>query len=110
MARNVNDIIKKLGPARKQKIDARAAELIKEETTLQEKLSTLPPGRRKKIKTRAAQLIAESEGDETVTEGSGNVFADLGLPDADQELAKAEQKLGRHRRGRKRLSAAKRTR
>ena len=30
-----------------------------------------------------------SSTDPTVTTGSGNVFADLGLPDADELLAKA---------------------
>jgi|GEM_PF-6725019 len=72
---------------------------------LQEKVNALPARRRKKIKARAAELIPEP-----VTEGSGNVFADLGLPGADRELLKAEQKIGRHRQTRKRLSAAKRTR
>jgi DNA-binding XRE family transcriptional regulator len=36
MARNVNDIIRKLPPARRKKIEARAAELIAEEMTLQQ--------------------------------------------------------------------------
>lgn len=31
-----------------------------------------------------------AEDDIAVTEGSDNVFADLGLPEADEELAKAE--------------------
>jgi len=34
---------------------------------------------------------------ENVTEGSGNVFADLGLPNADQELMKARLTLQIHR-------------
>ena len=36
MARNVDDIIKKLGPAQRKKVEARAAELIAEEMTLRE--------------------------------------------------------------------------
>src|SRR6516225_12454074 len=36
MSRNVNDIIKNLSPARRKKIEARAAHLIAEEMTLQE--------------------------------------------------------------------------
>ncbi|MEO8025274.1 MAG: XRE family transcriptional regulator [Bryobacteraceae bacterium] len=36
MATNVDDIIKKLGPAQRKKVEARAAELIAEEMTLRE--------------------------------------------------------------------------
>jgi DNA-binding XRE family transcriptional regulator len=36
MSRNVNDIIRTLSPAQRKKVDARAAELIAEEMTLQE--------------------------------------------------------------------------
>jgi transcriptional regulator with XRE-family HTH domain len=36
MATNVNDIIKKLSPAQRKKVEARAAELIAEEMTLRE--------------------------------------------------------------------------
>ena len=36
MATNVDDIIKKLSPARRKKVEARAAELIAEEMTLRE--------------------------------------------------------------------------
>ena len=36
MSRNVNDIIKKLSPAQRRKVEARAAQLIAEEMTLQE--------------------------------------------------------------------------
>src|ERR1700720_1937628 len=36
MPRNVNDIIKKLSPAQRRKVEARAAQLIAEEMTLQE--------------------------------------------------------------------------
>ncbi len=36
MARNVDDKIKKLSPARRKKVEARAAELIAEEMTLRE--------------------------------------------------------------------------
>ena len=36
MARNVNDTIKKLGAARRQKVEVRAAQLIAEEMTLRE--------------------------------------------------------------------------
>src|ERR1700687_3903898 len=36
MSRNVNDIISKLGPAQRRKVEARAAQLIAEEMTLQE--------------------------------------------------------------------------
>ncbi len=36
MATNVDDKIKKLGPARRKKVEARAAELIAEEMTLRE--------------------------------------------------------------------------
>src|SRR5260370_9340309 len=36
MPRNVNDIISKLGPAQRRKVEARAARLIAEEMTLQE--------------------------------------------------------------------------
>jgi DNA-binding XRE family transcriptional regulator len=36
MARNVDDIIKKLSPAQRKKVEARAAELIAEEMTLQQ--------------------------------------------------------------------------
>jgi len=36
MAKNVNEIIRKLSPARRKKIEARAAALIAEEMTLQE--------------------------------------------------------------------------
>ena len=36
MARNVDDIIRKLGPAQRKKVEARAAELIAEEMTLRE--------------------------------------------------------------------------
>lgn len=36
MAKNVDDIIKNLSPARRKKVEARAAELIAEEMTLQE--------------------------------------------------------------------------
>ena len=36
MARNADDIIKKLSPAQRRKIEARAAELIAEEMTLRE--------------------------------------------------------------------------
>ena len=36
MARNVNDIIKKLSAAQRKKVEARAAQLIAEEMTLQE--------------------------------------------------------------------------
>ena len=36
MPTNVNDIIKKLGPVRRKKVEARAAELIAEEMTLRE--------------------------------------------------------------------------
>ena len=36
MARNIDDIIKKLSPAQRKKVEARAAELIAEEMTLRE--------------------------------------------------------------------------
>ena len=36
MAKNVDDIIKKLSPAQRKKVEARAAELIAEEMTLQQ--------------------------------------------------------------------------
>jgi transcriptional regulator with XRE-family HTH domain len=36
MPRNVNDIIKKLSPAQRKKVEARAAQLIAEEMTLRE--------------------------------------------------------------------------
>jgi len=36
MPRNVNDIINKLGPAQRRKVEARAAQLIAEEMTLRE--------------------------------------------------------------------------
>lgn len=36
MARNVNDIIKKLSPSQRKKVEARAAQLIAEEMTLQQ--------------------------------------------------------------------------
>lgn len=36
MATNVNDIIKRLSPAQREKVEARAAELIAEEMTLRE--------------------------------------------------------------------------
>ncbi|SPE45775.1 putative transcriptional regulator [Candidatus Sulfotelmatobacter sp. SbA7] len=36
MPRNVNDIINKLGPVQRRKVEARAAQLIAEEMTLQE--------------------------------------------------------------------------
>jgi transcriptional regulator with XRE-family HTH domain len=36
MARNVNDIIKKLSPRQRKKVEARAAQLIAEEMTLQQ--------------------------------------------------------------------------
>jgi DNA-binding XRE family transcriptional regulator len=36
MSRNVNDIIRTLNPAQRKKVEARAAELIAEEMTLQE--------------------------------------------------------------------------
>ena len=36
MATNVNDIIKKLSPAQREKVEARAAQLIAEEMTLRE--------------------------------------------------------------------------
>src|SRR5215470_738494 len=36
MSRNVNDIIRTLNPARRKRVEARAAELIAEEMTLQE--------------------------------------------------------------------------
>jgi hypothetical protein len=36
MAKNVDDVIKKLRPAQRLKVEARAAELIAEETTLRE--------------------------------------------------------------------------
>ena len=36
MSRNVNDIIRTLKPAQRKKVEARAAELIAEEMTLQE--------------------------------------------------------------------------
>ena len=36
MATNVNDIIKRLGPAQRKKVEARAAQLIAEELTLRE--------------------------------------------------------------------------
>jgi DNA-binding XRE family transcriptional regulator len=36
MSTNVNDIIKKLGPAQRKKVEARAAQLIAEEMTLRE--------------------------------------------------------------------------
>jgi DNA-binding XRE family transcriptional regulator len=36
MATNVDDIVKKLSPARRKKVEARAAELIAEEMTLRE--------------------------------------------------------------------------
>lgn len=35
MPTNVDDVIKKLGPARRKKVEARAAQLIAEEMTLQ---------------------------------------------------------------------------
>jgi predicted XRE-type DNA-binding protein len=34
--------------------------------------------------------MSKKPGEGTVTEGSGNVFADLGLPDAEELLAKAQ--------------------
>jgi predicted XRE-type DNA-binding protein len=34
-------------------------------------------------------VIAHDPADETVTRGSGNVFADLGLPNPEERLAKA---------------------
>lgn len=46
------------------------------------------------------KTIRNAEADETVVEGSGNVFADLGLPDAAGELAKARLKLDAAQRGR----------
>lgn len=36
MARNVDDIVETLGPAQRKKVEARAAELVAEELTLQE--------------------------------------------------------------------------
>ena len=36
MSRNVNDLINKLSPARRKKVEARAAQLIAEEMTLQQ--------------------------------------------------------------------------
>jgi len=33
--------------------------------------------------------MRRSEGESVITPGSGNVFADLGLPDPEQRLAKA---------------------
>jgi predicted XRE-type DNA-binding protein len=41
---------------------------------------------RKELKTTSHQVKGEEV---TVTHGSGNIFADLGLPDADDLLAKA---------------------
>ena len=36
--------------------------------------------------SRKAEMVAE--GDETITRGTGNVFADLGYPDADERQTK----------------------
>jgi predicted XRE-type DNA-binding protein len=41
-------------------------------------------------KTAKPENRAKDTGDVPVRAGSGNVFADLGLPDADDRLAKAE--------------------
>ncbi len=41
------------------------------------------------MKTKRTRKKAKAE-DETVWEGSGNVFADLGLPDAEELLLKAK--------------------
>ncbi len=46
------------------------------------------------------KTIRNAEADETVVEGSGNVFADLGVPDAALELARARLKLDAAQRGR----------
>jgi predicted XRE-type DNA-binding protein len=35
-------------------------------------------------------MVKKREADIPVTEGSGNVFADMGLPEADEELTKAQ--------------------
>jgi predicted XRE-type DNA-binding protein len=35
-------------------------------------------------------MLKKRETDISVTEGSGNVFADVGLPEADEELTKAQ--------------------
>jgi predicted XRE-type DNA-binding protein len=35
-------------------------------------------------------MVKKRETDISVTEGSDNVFADMGLPDADEELTKAQ--------------------
>jgi predicted XRE-type DNA-binding protein len=42
------------------------------------------------MKTKTTKRSASSK---RITEGSGNVFADLGLPNADQELLKAQLTL-----------------
>ena len=43
------------------------------------------------LRQRRAELCAtEGQDVTTVERGSGNVFADLGFPDADERLAKAE--------------------
>ncbi len=39
------------------------------------------------------KLTGKTSSSRRVTEGSGNVFADLGLPNADQELLKAQLTL-----------------
>ena len=41
------------------------------------------------------KLTPKANEAENMTEGSGNVFADLGLPNADQEQTKARLTLGR---------------
>jgi predicted XRE-type DNA-binding protein len=52
-------------------------------------------------------MAKKREAEIAVTAGSGNVFADIGLPEADEELAKAQ--LGSHIRyvlGSRRLTQA----
>jgi predicted XRE-type DNA-binding protein len=50
-------------------------------------------GRINMTKTRTSPRIGRT----SITEGSGNVFADLGLPNPEQELAKAELTLQLYR-------------
>jgi predicted XRE-type DNA-binding protein len=45
------------------------------------------------LTTKATAKIKKTDNDMRIIEGSGNVFADLGLPNADQEWMKARLTL-----------------
>jgi transcriptional regulator with XRE-family HTH domain len=118
MPRNVNDIIKKLSPAQRKKVEARAAQLIAEEMTLRElrrarKLSQVRVAKElgigqegvSKIEKRADLMISTLR--KTVEAMGGSLCLVAEFPDSDPVILSgiAEENRDDRPSGRKRAHA-----